>query len=217
MSKKLDTHLFITIFLLSSLIFIAGIFLGSKITEQKTEVLTDSYERLTIDTLSLGVQNLLLQEKLCQAEAIPSFTEELYQFSDRVAFLENNFGWDDPRVMAAKEKFSLLQIRHWLIMKKSSERCGDNRTFMLYFYSNRGDCDRCKQQGTVLTSLRRDREDTLVYYFDIHMDNPAMNTVKELYNVTAAPTLVINEETYKGFHDKNSVEKIINVSEDPLS
>ena len=169
--KRFDKHLTFTVFLFTTLVFIIGILMGNFFSDKKFSLLEENYEEMRISSLSIDVQNLILQENPCEVMNLTTLTEELYDFSSKLSHLENTFGWDDRRVMTSKERFSLLELRHWMLVKGSMERCGTKKTLILYFYSNKGDCSKCERQGTVLTNLRRKNEDILVYHFDINIDN----------------------------------------------
>ena len=81
---------------------------------------------------------------------------------------------------------------------------------VLFFYSNKGDCPKCEQQGFVLTNFKRTYKDVRIYHFDINIDNPALNTIKDLYKIKYAPAIVFREDTYHGFMTKTVLENLLN-------
>ena len=93
-------------------------------------------------------------------------------------------------------------------MKKISVKCNTKPVFVLYFYSSK--CQECEQQGYVLTYLREQYPNLRIYSFDYNLDNPALRTLISLYKVPAiTPSIVIDDEVYSGFMDKNKLESYL--------
>ncbi|MGM5481165.1 MAG: hypothetical protein ACQESE_02005 [Nanobdellota archaeon] len=213
--KKLDKRLLFTVLLLTAFVFVIGIIIGNYSMEQKFESLTDEYENLRLQLLSVDIQSMILEDDICSLSNNNMLTDELQDTAEKVSFLENAYGWDDPTVWQTKEQFALLELRHWWLTKKEIETCNNNKTWALYFYSNKGDCNKCQQQGTILTHVRQKNKDFMIYHFDINMDNPALETVKQLYNVTGKenlPVIVINGEKFVGYQEIEDVKEAIDMS-----
>lgn len=212
--RKISKTKFVNVFAITALIFIIGILLGSYITGIKLDNLTEMEDDLKTHAMSVEMQYEILQEDPCKAINSSSLTDELNSIGERLVFMENELGWDDKNVIRLKEYFSLLEIRHWLLLRKNNDMCSGGLNPILYFYSNQGDCPKCEQQGFILTNFKRNHEDARVYHFDINIDNPALDTVKELYNVKYAPALVVNDETFHGFISKDKLEELNSQNED---
>jgi hypothetical protein len=134
-------------------------------------------------------------------------TSELYQIGARLDFMESEMGQDNRQVLGLKEYYHLLEIRHWLFLKKAKEECNRDYNLILYFYSNKGDCPKCQDQGNVLTYLHRKYPRLNIYSFDVNIDNPALKTIKSLYDIKGTPPiLVINDQTYSGFMTSVEIE-----------
>ena len=123
--------------------------------------------------------------------------------------MEGQLGKNNPRVLSLKEYYSLLEIRHWLLLRLAKDRCGTGYDLVLYFYSNLGDCDTCEQQGSVLSTLHKKYPRLNIYSFDINIPNPALQTVKSIFGITQAPTLVVNSKVIDGFRNKNQLEELL--------
>ena len=63
---------------------------------------------------------------------------------------------------------------------------------ILYFYSNKEDCNDCEQQGYVLSYIKKKYPSVRVYSFDINIENQAIDIIKENYDINIAPSVVIN-------------------------
>jgi hypothetical protein len=203
--KILKNKNLVIAFLLTTLIFILGIFIGNYISNKKAEFILSNEEKLRLKTFGLEVQTLLIPEYLCENSTIQVMHKDVTDIGGKLTVLENQLGWNNPEVMKLKEFYSLLEIRSWIIMQKYIKNCGSKIDIILYFYSNKEDCESCWLQGSVLDSVREDREDLVIYSFDITIENPALDTVKKIFSVNKAPTLIINGKKYEGFMDKKAV------------
>ena len=183
-------------FLLTIIIFSTGIFLGNYLSEKKLDSLSEVENRVRMDTLSAEVQYQILIGNPCQFVNSSTLAEDLYELAEKLDFLEGIFGEDDEDVLRLKEQYSLIEIRHWLYIRQTNEECGTNNKPILYFYSNEGDCPDCEEQGMVLSYLRKKYPDIRVYSFDMNIDNSAIQTVQEIYNVQSAPTIIIGYQVF---------------------
>ena len=209
--KKIRITKYLLVLFLTIIIFSAGIAVGSYTTNRKFNQVDLLEQELRTQTLAIETQFLILAENPCEAINYTPFTEELFTISEKLGYMDDLLGKKDVNVLRLKEYYSLLQIRHWLLMKKANSQCGQNNILILYFYSNLGDCSKCEEQGYVLTRIHKDYENVKVYAFDINIHNPATDTIQSTYiarNKTA-PILIINEKTYYGFKDKAEIEEIL--------
>jgi len=194
---------------ITALIFIIGVLIGTHITNAKLESLTTMEDDFKTHALSVEMQYEILSEDPCNAVNSSTLTEELNSIAERLVFMENELGWDDKNVMRLKEYFSLLELRHWLLINKNNDICGKRLVPILYFYSNKGDCSKCEQQGFVLTNFKRNYPLVRIYHFDLNIDNPALDTVKKMYNVKYAPSIVFDGQTYHGFITKDQLSLLM--------
>lgn len=207
--KEMDWMKYGIALLLTIVIFGSGVLLGNYFTGQKVEQLHDVEQRIRLDTLGAELQYEILIGDPCRFVNSTPLTKNLYDLSEKLDYLENIYGEDDETVLSLKEQYSLLEVRHWLYTQKTNRQCGTNYTPILYFYSNQGDCDRCEQQGYVLTYLRKKYDNLRVYSFDINMNNAAVDTIKDIYDVDTAPTLIVGSRVYREFKTRNEMERIV--------
>jgi hypothetical protein len=62
-------------------------------------------------------------------------------------------------------------------MQQISQKCKTKPVYVLYFYSNAGDCPECSRAGDVLTYLRQTYPSLRVYSFDYNLDLSALQTL----------------------------------------
>jgi regulator of replication initiation timing len=188
-------------FIITSAIFITAILISNKLNESKLEQVRAIEDKMSIDILSLETQFDLLQELSCeQIGENTVLSTELSSLARKLSHMEESRSVDDPEVVRLKRRYSLLQIKDLLLMRKVAAKCDIAPTVILYFYSNAGDCDDCKRQGYVLTKLGDDFDALRVYAFDANLDLSALKTLVNINKVgDALPALVIDGKTHTGF------------------
>src|SRR3989344_2576114 len=112
--------------------------------------------------------------------------------------------------MGLKRYYTLLQIKDLLLMQRVAEKCALRPVFILYFYSNEGDCEKCEEQGYVLTALSRNYPQLRVYSFDYNLPLSPLKTLVQIYGIEDdPPALVIRGSVYYGFRDIEGITKIL--------
>jgi hypothetical protein len=206
---KPDQSKYLTVFAITTLVFFMGLLLGNYVSGIKLNNLEDLENDLRTDTMAVEMQFLLLAEDPCRSVNTTPLTDELQNIASRLDYMENKLGNDNSEVLRIKEYYSLLELRHWLLLKKTRAECGLNSDLILFFYSNKNDCPRCEEQGFILTYIRKKYPNVHVYSFDVNLDNVALDTIKEIYDVREAPTIVVNNVAYDSFLEKDDVERIV--------
>lgn len=186
----------ITIALIGTIVYSISYLNNARIAE-----LTAIEEQLTIDALSLETQFLLLEAAPCDSAASSTtLTSELADLGNRLAYTENQLGSDNPQVIHLKKKYSLLEIRDYLVTKKLAAACGTKPVTVLYFYSNSGDCPDCDKAGYALTYLRDTYPKLRVYSFDYNLDLGALKTLVAVDKVkNNLPAFIVNGKYSNGF------------------
>ncbi len=192
-------------------IFATAIFMSAYFDERRVAEIRSIGDKISVDILSLETQFDLLQESSCRDIAENSvLSQELNSLARRLSYTEESLGTKNKEVLALKRSYSLLQIKDYLLMKKVSEKCGLRPVFVLYFYSNAGDCETCTDEGYVLTSLSERYPQFRVYSFDYNLDLSVIRTLIAIHDIKPTlPALVINGEAYYGFRDRDAIEKIL--------
>jgi hypothetical protein len=137
---------------------------------------------------------------------------ELNVLGDKLSHTENERGEEDQDVIYLKKYYSLLQVKDYLLSKKLAEKCGAKKqpVFIIYFYSNVGDCPDCIKEGYVLTRLKEKYPDLRVYSFDYNLQLSVIDSLKSIYRVESAlPALVIEDTTYTGYKSVEDLEALL--------
>jgi hypothetical protein len=207
--QKANPGKYLTVFAITTLVFIFGILVGNYFSSQKLEQIDDIGQQLKTDTTAMELQYELIAEDPCAHLNSTPLADELYEMASKLDYMENRLGSDDPNVLELKRYYSLLELRHWLFMKKTNKECNKTSALIMFFYKNEEDCDSCKEQGYILTWIRRNYKDVYVYSFDYTIQNAALDTLKKIYKIEGTPTVVIDKDTYNNFMSRAEIEQIL--------
>lgn len=206
--KKYLLALFIT-----GAIFATAFYIASRIDTQRLNDIRATEANISIDLLSTETQFELLGSLDCEAIAEnPILSDQLNNIAKRLSYAESSLGTNNPEVIQLKKQYSLLEIKDYLLMQQINSKCGDKTVSILYFYSNAGDCEGCRNMGDVLTYLRETYPTLRVYSFDYNLDLSALRTLIALKKIEGAklPALIINNKMpIYGFHNLEDTQKLI--------
>lgn len=185
---------YILAFVITAAIFATAFYIAARIDDRRVAEVRAIQDNIALDILSTETQFDLLGEIDCNLILEnPPLSGELNSLASRLSFTEDNLGSDNPQVQALKKQYSLLEIKDYLLMQRVSQKCGLKPVFILYFYTNVGDCTDCRRAGEVLTYLRQTYPTLRVYSFDYNLELGALKTLIDLRKVKEeVPALVIN-------------------------
>ena len=198
-------------FLITAFIFATAFWASVYFNDRRIAEVRSAQDNISIDILSLETQFDLLAAHSCKDISENSvLSREIHPLGEQLSYLETQASVNQEALRSLKRYYSLLQIKDLLLMQEVSEKCDLNPIFILYFYSNEGDCESCEEQGYILTALSRDYPQLRVYSFDYHLDVSALQTLIQIRNVEGSlPALVIKDKPYYGLKTIGDIEKII--------
>ena len=209
--REFDLRKYAAAFAITALIFFPAIFASDYFNERRIQDIRSIEDRISIDILSIETQFDLLGELSCKEITERSvLSQELNSLARRLNYTEAQLGFDNDEVVRLKNQYSLLQIKDYLLMKEVSEKCELDPVFILYFYSNLGDCEDCERAGHVLTYLREQYPTLRVYSFDYNLDLSALRTLTAINEVeNTLPAVVVNDEVHYGIRNLEDIESIL--------
>ena len=208
----IDTRKYTFTFFVTVAIFATAFFASTFFSNKRVENVKFIQDNIAIDILSSETQFDLLKEVSCQNVSDSMLSPELNILGDKLSHTENDRGETDEDVMYLKKYYSLLQVKDYLLSKKLAEKCGvlKKPVFIIYFYSNKGDCVDCQKEGYVLTRLKEKYPELRVYSFDYNLQLSVIDSLKAIYRISnALPALVIEDKTYIGFKSVEELEKLL--------
>lgn len=210
--KRIDPQKYIFVFVCAVLIFACGFFLANFISKRNLQSIDQLQQNLRIDILSLETQFSILTQAPCENLNESTLTQELYDIALQLTAVGNNVGKDNPYYLQLKKYYSILEIKHWLLLQKAKKECGLPLTFVIYFYADKKTCPSCEDQGYLLTFFRKKYPDLRVYSFDFTLELAALDALKSIYQTQPnepLPLIIINREVLSGFQNKEQLEKTL--------
>lgn len=215
MVRSLRRGRYIIAFFLTAAVFVIGILLGFLIADARSSNVADMSRVQRLDYESLQLQylyiNSFVQQKNCPAamNALDKNLNDLEMTRYKLeAYLSTPIG-TDSELNLLKREYLLAEVRYWLFLKQTEDVCKKDAVPMLYFYSNEN-CADCPTQGTILTFLKdRFKEKLLVFALDSDFNEPVLSILKDSYNITFTPSLVIQDEKYEGLRTKEELIPVI--------
>lgn len=208
----IDNKKYIFTFLITAAIFATAFFASSYFSSRRVETIKQIQDNIAIDILSSETQFDLLKEVSCANVSDTVLSQELSELGAKLSHAESERGATDADIVYLKKYYSLLEIKDYVLSKQLAAKCGATKkpVFIIYFYSNLGDCADCEKQGYVLTFLREKYPDLRIYSFDYNLGLSAIETMKRIYKVSSSlPALIIDDKAHIGFKEAEELEKLL--------
>jgi hypothetical protein len=199
---KLPWKRYLLAFIITIALFLFAFLLSAQFSNNKVSQLREIQESIALDILSTETRFALLESSSCEhvvtsQDFDTSLSDELSRLARRLKFMESQFGGASQEVMLVKEQYSLLQIKDYLLVQKLAERCDQQVFSILYFHDDT--CGECSRQSLVLDELHSEYPGLRIYWLDKDIRTPAMETLLSMFNITEAPTLLVNGKRVDGY------------------
>ena len=133
----LDLKKYIYVLIITSFIFFTAIVLANYFNNKKLVAVKSIEDKIAIDILSSETQYALLQESSCKDLGAPVLSQELNSLAEKLSYTEGQFGSDNIEVVRLKQYYSLLQIKDYLLSKKSPKSADKGRHLLFIFIQTR--------------------------------------------------------------------------------
>lgn len=207
MVKIFRKDLFVTALIFSLILFSGGFLLG---------YIWDSYRLDYSDSLvgigTLDTESFLLEQDFVESfNATTSVENRLLDINRRIGKVGEMLVQFDAKKMSHGEEYDSLKRKYFLLELKAytlRHKQGGNNNIILFFYDVTQNDDSLRM-GDVLNALVRADPNVVVFSIDREFTGePMLDTVKQYYNVTKSPTIIINyDQKYEGFVDLAEVKK----------
>lgn len=215
-SKKRSIKFYLIMaFFVSAVIFTSGIGIGLVIDEFKNQAIsnsiTDMSESLVDAELELLMYDYLGGNVSCNYLMLKSaqLSVESADLGDKLSIIEGSNQINSNSYITLKEDYMRVLIRNWLTVENIKKSCNANYTTILYFYNNK-ECELCEEQAFILQYFKEIYEhDIMIFALDAGLNMSIIDLLRYNYEVYEYPTLVINGETFTGYQNASSFNKII--------
>jgi len=199
---------YLVAFIITALIFAIALYASNYFNNRRIADIQATQNNIAIDILSLETQFSLLAEHSCSDISENSvLSNEIQPLASRLSYLEAQSGVNQEELSRLKRYYSLLQIKDLLLMQQVTAKCNLKPVFILYFYSNKGDCENCEEQGYVLTGLAQKYPGLRIYSFDYNLGLAALQTLIDNHAVKdTLPEIVISNKVRYGLHTIDDIE-----------
>ncbi len=198
-------------FVIATLIFIAGVALGISIDQFKADTVSTELRDNELKFDSYITEQQLLsafKEDKCdvlkeRATEISQSTRELGTLLNRVA-ASKSFPMDFDYL---KQKYFISESKFYATILELNEGCNDKRNSILFFYKEYHLTS--QRQGFVLDEINKQFNETVTTLsFDMDYEKePLVGLLIKRYNVTRAPTVIINEDLkIEGYDNLEEIE-----------
>lgn len=201
-------------FAITAAIFVTAFYASTYFNNRRIAEVRAAQDNISIDILSLETQFDLLAEHSCEDISENSvLSKEIQPLGERLAYLEGQSNVNQDQLSQLKSYYSLLQIKDLLLMQQVAQKCNLKPVFILYFYSNKGDCTDCKPQGYILTALQEQYPQLRIYSFDYNLS--VVQTLVDIHDIKPSatngglPALVINNKVYYGLKTMQDIAKVL--------
>ncbi len=209
---KIYWNKYLSVFLITFLTFLVIFLLVQKISYQTSADIIKIQKDMNNYLLALNLQSEIAKEYICSVDVF-EITKEKAEIGIQLDSLEKNLGSENEIVKDIKSQYTLLSIRQWLLVKRFKQECNPSLNIILFFYSNKVEKDKSEAQGYVLDYIYKKYTDKVVIYaLDADQNNPALNTLKDIYKVEKAPTVIINERKYENVLSASDIERILKLN-----
>ncbi len=204
--------------IITVLIFCLGISLGLLLDSQRIQWSETQAKEQRADYESLRWQYLFLtsaenKEETCISlkVALDTSVNDLGASLDKIQNYRKQTQLNDKEYTIIERTYVIDNLKYWLLAKKTKEECGADYSIILYFFSDKS-CSICPDQGTILTYYKQKYEEKLLVFpinLDLESQESSLKIVKDVYNITSFPTLIIENVKYEGLVDTNTLGQIL--------
>ena len=225
MRRKISYLRYFSILVLTIMIFIVGIYIGTSVEQQRVKALYDDLQDQSLAYQNLVTENNYMNyilskinfnssKKNCNLITGSYFTSIKNLDNSRIK-LENyiNSGnGNEKAYLRLKKYYSDLQVDYWITAKKIREKCPDsNINTILYFYKNKKKCPSCEDEGVHLNYVKQKLKDNvLIFSLDADNNQGVIRLLNQQFqnNYREMPVLVINGKEY-GFKTNREIFNIL--------
>lgn len=213
MERKISVELYVIAFVLSAIIFAAGVYVGFLINKGAVESINSNMETLNSKIATATLLFFLDEENqnFCKVyeNELSLIDQEREKVGYELSLMEDQKKYFSPE---AKRNYMILQLQSLLFSKKVNKLCeGKNYSFVLYFYNNTN-CDVCRAQGDNILRARdalpeNERAKIRIYAFDSGVGSDVVAVLMTQYGVRSIPTTIIGNASYAGLLSVDEIKK----------
>lgn len=186
---------FILAFLIGTFIFLVVFGLTYAISYFEYQRISQSSQELSYDIFKDKLDVSFFNKEVCPESSFQKISQDLRFQGGIIDALEKKFGKTDERVLFRKRFYTLVELEHFEFVKQINQECNKKISTILFFYSNeKSDLSKSEDVGRLLDSVSNRNPEVMIYSFDVNLDDDLIAELMAEYNVSDAPTILINNK-----------------------
>jgi len=198
--RDIKTSRYVLAAVLTAVIFTLGILFSNFIDDVRSDSLRTELQDDVLAIESRQMQLSLLESDHIQScdvleTGLTNIIGNYNQNLDRVLNYKENSFFNEKDFETIRRRYILSGVRYWMFAQELRDKC-DYTTNTFLFFSQDEDCKNCSRTGTQLTLLKKKYQDlVLTFLVPTNIEDGTVKILKDKYNVTSVPTVVINGNT----------------------
>ncbi|MBI4153869.1 hypothetical protein HY501_00895 [Candidatus Woesearchaeota archaeon] len=213
--REISKNKYIVAGIITLAVFIIGLLLGVSLSGERMNYAQEQMriQKLGIDSLQIQYQflNSFNIQNSCSAisKTFEVNVKNLIDLGNKIEKYSSDVNFNVEEFNDLKREYILAELRYWILSKKAKEACSRDFITILYFYSDEEDCFSCSTQSRILTYLKGQLDNKLlVFSIDgSFQTEPMVSILKESYNITSYPSVVIDDQAYNGLLTEEDLTK----------
>ncbi len=211
--EKISWRVYMIAAVITLVVFSLGVGLGFLINNEKYDIIRSDLESLQLQQKDIEIEMMLtnsLGANSCNTlnYEIEKTATQSAELGQKVSYYDNEMV-KNPDIGTIKRYYIINLIQLWSYWELFKKNCNSSVNTVLYFYAIKN-CDDCQAQGFILSYLKEKYPDKIMTFaLDKDEDLYSLNLIKNSYNVSTAPTLIINNKKYEGLKDINALNDIL--------
>jgi len=215
-TKQYNKKTIISALIISAILFSSGVYVGFLLNKEKLSGIEVNIDKVATEMENFQMQfmffDLLGESATCPLlrSTFKEINEESYKIGTKLdQYAADNELKDMKEYEKLKKEYSRIIISYWLLSNKLKGACGLDAATIIFFIGK--DCAECDQQSFVLTYLKEKfGEKVLIFTLDGSMEEPSIEVLKNYYNVTGYPAIVVNGKRFDGLTKVDTILERIN-------
>ncbi len=209
-----NTGILLTAAVLAIIVFTAGVAFGFALDNYKSQKISDEIQQNELHLESYIAEQGLIEafgENECEllASRVSDIGATTRTLGDRLSRYgaRSTFTKDYNYL---KQKYFIYEIKFLISVLDLNRNCNKNYKTILYFYSI--DDSASEKQGLILDAIDIEQNHSIIILsFDADfVQEPLINLLKQKYDITASPSLVINNKfVTEGRASKEEIEEFL--------
>jgi len=198
-------------FLIGTVLFILIFFLSYSLSYFEYQRISNLQESITYTIFEDKLDYSLFNKQICSNESFKKISEDLGFQGKIIDDLEKRLGKKDEKVLFRKKFYTLIELEHFEFVKILNENCDSKIHTILFFYSNeKKDIKKSEDVGDLLDVIHNRNDNLVIYSFDINLESDLINKLKDKYEITKSPTIMIDENIkLLDLQNINEIEKYL--------